>query len=248
MIRKEKDGVEWLEFEKLAALPGIAHGVFLRKGGKSQGAYASLNAGGGSGDDPQTVEENREIIREILGVKCLSNGKQVHGDHLAYVSIDSCDQGECDGLLTQEKGIGLMIKHADCQAALFYDPEHRLLANVHCGWRGNVQNIYRKTVYEMKKRGTDVKNLIVCISPSLGPDISEFKNYQQELPPEFLPFQFKPLHFNLWEISRKQLLDAGVREENIEIAGICTYTEEKDFFSYRRDKITGRNATVGALL
>lgn len=247
MIRKKKGSIEWLEFEKLADIPCLTHGVFLRHGGVSKGPYASLNAGGGSGDNPVHIEKNRSLIQEVLDVEKLISANQVHKDDVALVTSEfQCTP--CDALVTQEKGIGLMIKHADCQAALFYDPLKKVIANAHSGWRGNVQNIYAKTIsYMVQKFGTNPQDLIVCISPSLGPVASEFTNYKTELPPSFWPYQFKPLYFDLWEISKQQLLAAGVLEQNIEIARICTFATPQDFFSYRRDKITGRNATVIAI-
>ncbi len=244
MIRRKKNNIEWLEFKKLQGIPNLVHGVFLRGGGFSSGSYNSLNAGGGSGDEPTLISKNRQLMQETLSIPLIIGGKQVHKDTIIHVNSQS-DCGECDGLVTREKGIGLIIKHADCQAAIFYDTKKKTIANVHCGWRGNVQNIYGKTVAEMK---ANPKDLIVCISPSLGPEFSEFKNYREELPEHFWPYQHKPLYFNLWEISKKQLLDAGIPESNIEIASLCTYANPSDFFSYRRDKITGRNATLVSLL
>jgi len=248
MIRKSKNGIEWLEFEKLSPIPGLVHGVFSRKGGVSPSPYTFLNAGGGSGDEPLNVEKNRLLIQQTLELPHLANGHQVHGDHLIHVkSPHLINCAECDALFTEEKGIGLMIKHADCQAAIFYDKNLRTLANVHSGWRGNVQNIYGKTVRFMQEKGSSPQDIIVCISPSLGPMASEFKHYEKEFPESFWPYQVKPFYFDLWEISKNQLLQAGILEENIEIAQICTYETPSDFFSYRREKTTGRNATIAAL-
>ena len=142
-----------------------------------------------------------------------------------------------------------MIKHADCQAAIFYDPVHKALANVHCGWRGNVKNIYRVAVQKMKFTfGTNPKDLLVGISPSLGPDHSEFIHYQTEWPEEFWRFQVRPNYLDLWAIARDQLEQCGLLPHHIEVAGICTFANPQDFFSHRRDKITGRHATVAMLL
>ena len=141
-----------------------------------------------------------------------------------------------------------MIKHADCQAAIFYDPVHHAVSCVHAGWRGNVQNIYAHAIAFMAgKFHSQPADILVCISPSLGPHFSEFKNYKTEFPESFWPFQIRPNYFNLWEISRTQLQECGILPHHIEIASICTYANEQDFFSYRRDKVTGRNATVVAL-
>lgn len=247
MIRKEREGVKWLEFELLAEFPQVVHGVFLRAGGYSEGAFASLNVGGGTGDSPVAIQKNREKLRALTGASRLISGMQVHGAHVTYLSAGE-EPGECDGFVTQEKGIGLMIKHADCQVAILYDPVQHALATVHCGWRGNVHNIYLNAIDLMKKKvGVRPENLLVCVSPSLGPNKAEFIHYKKELPESFWPFQVTPTYFDLWEISRAQLREAGVLPRHIEIAGLCTYENCEDFFSYRRDKVTGRHATIALL-
>ncbi len=247
MLRKKDQDTEWLEFELLAELPKLKHAVFLRHGGVSTGPYSSLNVGGGTGDDSQHIVRNREIVKQCMGATELIAGYQVHGKVIAEY-CGEYELGNCDGLATKLQGAALMIKHADCQAAIIYDPIMHALANVHCGWRGNVQNIYAEAVnFLREKYGSKPENLLVGISPSLGPDNSEFKNYQTELPESFWKFQIKPTYFNLWEIARLQFTAAGVLPHHLEIAGICTYANEKDYFSYRRDKVTGRNCTVALL-
>jgi YfiH family protein len=244
MLRKKDQGLEWLEFEILADQPKLKHAVFLKHGGVSVGNFASLNLGGGTGDDPEHIAQNREKIKTVLGIKELISGKQVHGTQINLVTSD-CSPGECDGIVTQEKGLGLFIKHADCQAAIFYDPIHHAIANVHSGWRGSVNNIYAEAVNFMKGQfGTRPEDLLVGISPSLGPDHSEFKNYLTEIPEKFWKFQVKPTYFDFWEISRFQLKELGILSHHLEMASLCTFCEKEDFFSYRRDKPTGRNGTI----
>lgn len=247
MIRKQKEGLEWLEFDLLQPFPEVVHGVFLRSGGTSENAYSSLNVGGGSGDCKEKIAKNRSIVQKSLGVASLISCLQVHGDNVKDVSELTLEEG-CDGMITKEKNQALMIKHADCQAAIFFDPVNKIIANVHSGWRGNVQNIYAKTVEKMQAMGSLPQDLIVCISPSLGPERAEFVNFETEFPFSFWAFQIRLNYFDLWEISRSQLEEAGVPSGQIEIAGICTYDNPADFYSYRRDKVTGRNATVVALI
>ena len=140
------------------------------------------------------------------------------------------------------------MNHADCQVAIFFDPVKKVVANVHCGWQGNVQNIYAQVIQHLEAEyGSAVEDLLVCISPSLGPENAEFINHRSELPSSFYPFQIKPNYFDFWEISKMQLKKAGVLGHHIEIAQMCTFSGEKDFFSHRRDKETGRNGTVVAL-
>lgn len=245
MIRKSKGATEWLEFEQLSDIAHLSHAVFLRHGGYSNPPFG-LNMGGNTGDDSENIARNRAHIAELFGIPKIISSFQKHGTNILTVpTADPLLEQNCDGICTQASGIGLLIKHADCQAALFYDPIKRAIANVHCGWRGNVQNIYGKTVdYMQKTFGSRPENLLVCISPSLGPEASEFKNYLEELPQHFYSYQVKPTYFNLWAISQMQLEEAGILPAHIELANICTYTNGEDFFSYRREKITGRHGTI----
>ncbi len=248
MIRKNADGVQWLEFEILAEERGLVHGVFLRHGGVSTGAYSSLNAGGRTGDDPDSIAENRIRMLNALNIQNYISRKQVHGNEVALIQNFSETAGDCDAMITQEKKLALMIKHADCQSAVIYDPMQRALASVHSGWRGNVKNIYRATVQKMTQVfGSKPQDLLVGVSPSLGPDHSEFINYRTEFPEEFWGFQVRPIYFDLWAIARHQLEECGILPHHIEIAGICTYANAQDCFSYRREKITGNHATLAML-
>lgn len=186
---------------------------------------------------------NNEALSETFSpfVFCHQcHGKEVH-------AVDSSTQTllKGDALSTNQPGFGLRIAHADCQAAIFYDPIKKAIANVHCGWRGSVQNIYLETVQHMKERyGSNPKDLLVGISPSLGPQHAEFIHYETELPPHFWKHK-KGNYFDFWAISKEQLEESGVH--HIEIASLCTYKNEQDFFSYRRDKTSNRNYTFAML-
>lgn len=244
MIRREKDGISWLEFEILAECP-IVHGCFNRHGGVSKGVLESLNIGRNCGDIPENVIENKRRIMNALGTSRMAVAKCNHGDTtISLDSIADIDPQISDGIATDVPGLALCVTQADCQAAIFYDPIHHVVSNVHCGWRGNVQNIYGKNVQYLQARyGSKPENLLVCISPSLGPESSEFLNCREELPAEFFDFQIKPNYFDLWAISRWQLSQFGVLAHHIQIAGIDTYTNN-DYFSFRREKNCGRQATV----
>lgn len=245
----DKAKMEWLEFDLLESYPHVVHGVFLRHGGTSKGHCATLNLGVGTSDNPESVKMNRELVRKAIQMPVLVFPHQTHGTNVQRVTAKNLDKlQQADALFTTEKNIALAVAHADCQAAIFYDPVHEAVAVAHCGWRGSVQNIYGQVVAAMHRDiGTQPQNLIVCISPSLGPDHAEFKNYKQELPQDFWPFQVKPTYFDFWAISRKQLAALGVLDKNIEIVETCTHCHPKEYFSHRRDKDTGRHATVVAL-
>jgi polyphenol oxidase len=188
-------------------------------------------------------------------VERLVASKQTHGDTIhvvdeACLALATARQPVLftppgDALVTTLQGVGLLIKIADCQAIFLVDPVRRVLANVHCGWRGSVRGILEKVVALLRDRfGTQPEDLLAGISPSLGPCCAEFKNYARELPAPLWPFQTKAQHFDFWAISRWQLIKAGLRPDRIEIANRCTVCESGDFFSYRGERTTGRNAAV----
>lgn len=232
MFRKEQNEMAWLEFELLQPYPRVVHGVFLRQ------CLAS------DPSDKVKICLTRQKIQQVLGISSLAYAHQVHGSDVKTLK-ELEEDDRCDGIITDQRGAALVIKHADCQAAIFFDPIKQVIANVHSGWKGSVANIYQKTIQSMSDRfGSYPSDLIVCISPSLGPDHSEFVHFEKELPASFLPFQHKPFYFDFWQVTKHQLKELGVLEKNIEIAAICTYCHENDFFSYRRDKALGRNITV----
>ncbi len=233
----------------------ITHGMFARFGGYSEAPHYALNVGFGVGDNPGNVVLNRMVVQQLLGLSSLVALDQVHGDRIAVAVEGNSvmdDHIGCDAVITSSRGIGLMIQQADCQALLLHDPRKKVIAAVHCGWRGSVRNIIAKTVQEMQRVfHTDPADLLVVISPSLGPCCAEFIHHGTELPEDFCRFLEGENHFNFWEISRDQLVAAGVQEEHIEVSGVCTACDS-DFFSHRRSvkkglKTCGRGCSVIAL-
>jgi len=241
--------LSWLEYDVFKSYNEIFNATFSRNGGFSEGKFASLNLSDSVGDNPQHVKKNRELVKEMVNVSCIVFGKQVHGINIVEITKDNKEiLHEADGFFTKEKDVALAILHADCQAVILYDPVNEIIAAVHAGWQGLANNIYFAMITALRQKcGTNPKNLLVAISPSLGPQNSEFKNYRKEFPYEFQKFIIKPNYFDLWEVAKDQLLKAGIREENLEIARICNYLN-KDYFSHRRDKECGRNGTLIAML
>ncbi len=251
MQRHTNGTVAWLTFNLFTEYPGLVHGIFLRHGGVSLADFASLNFGRCQGELTENIAENRRRALAALNVNEYCSLWQKHGIRIVPAAPDQKEEGpqeEGDGLTTNKPGLSLSILHADCQAAIFYDPIHHALSTIHCGWRGNVQNIYHETVATMRTLyGSNPEDLLVGISPSLGPTASEFIHYLTELPPSFHSFQIKPSYFDLWAISRWQLAECGILPHHVEIAEICTFSNPQDYFSYRRVKASGRHATIACL-
>jgi YfiH family protein len=253
MIFTDQNGVSSYQFSNLAACSGIDHRIFTRNSGYSQPPFASLNVSFGMGDSQKNVSENRNIISRFMGAGRLVFAWQVHGCEIAVLSRDSEKKGittagrsfTADAMVTDIFGRNLAIQVADCQAVLLYEPTRRVIANVHCGWRGSVQNIIGRTVEVMEQHfGCRPGRIRAGIGPSLGPCCAEFINYSKEIPMEF--WRYKGLNelFDFWSLSRDQLKRAGVAEINIESSGICTRCHTDDFFSYRAERTTGRFAAV----
>lgn len=247
--------LEWLEFELLQEFPKVKHALFLKHGGCSQGPYASLNTGLHVGDKKEDVSENLRRIEEQLKSKCptwknYTCSLATHGKSIATINLKTPREiSGYDGLITSSTNMTLMMKFADCQIALLYDPIHHAAANIHSGWRGSVANIFKEGIVAMQSIfGSNPADLIACISPSLGPNEAEFIHYQTELPEEFWPYQIRPNYFDFWSITENQLQQAGILPHHIEIARISTHANPHDFFSHRRDKLTGRHAACITLL
>ncbi|MBW2465937.1 MAG: peptidoglycan editing factor PgeF, partial [Deltaproteobacteria bacterium] len=216
-------------------------------GGVSLSPWYSKNISFGLGDTPENIDTNREQIKKTLGCNYLVSARQVHGSRIYIAEEAPPADLEVDGydsLITNIPGLGLMVQQADCQAVLLFDPEQKVVAIVHVGWRGSAADIIAETVFAMSRKfSTEPTDIIAAISPSLGPCCAEFINFRSELPAALHGYQVRANYFDFWAISRDQLGAAGVRPENIHVAEICTRCN-KDYFSYRREKETGRFATV----
>lgn len=247
MLKKESHGLQWYQFDLLTEQKKLAHGIFTRHGGASKAPYDTLNFIAKSPKDIEAVSLNLRKVRDVLNSPPFFSAQLEHGDQI-HALTDPIKKVIGDGIATDQKHFALLTTHADCQAALFYDPIRHILANIHCGWRGNVKNIYSRTVtFLQEKYNCKPANLLVGISPSLGPSHSEFIHYKTEWPEQYWTYQHQPFYFDLWQISKEQLLAAGILEHHIEIAKICTYENAKDFFSFRREKECGRNGTIAYL-
>lgn len=250
--KKQPSRVTTLRFPNLIKKEGLEHGIFSRHGGVSDDPYKSLNTGYATGDRKENVTLNLEIVRATLGAEHLALMNQVHGSDILVLEKENIHEGDgrisADALVTDLSGLALTVRQADCQGIILFDEKKKVLALVHCGWRGNVANILALTVEAMKsKYGCNPSHLVAAIGPSLGPCCAEFKDYKALFPKTFYTFRVGMNHFDLWNISQWQLCAAGLDEKNIELARICTKCHHDFFFSYRAEGITGRFATVAML-
>ena len=248
MIFTEFNGVSYLQFPNLVVFPDLGHGVFTRNGGFSKEPYMSLNVSCGVGDDSEVVGQNRAIVSKCMDNNELIFTRQVHDTGIVIVSGQGTDTPVFpagDAMISDIDNKMLVIKVADCQSVLIYDPVRKVAANVHSGWRGSIKNVIGCTVSTMKERfNCRPSDLAAGISPSLGPCCAEFVNYDKEIPKEFWKYKINSDHFDFWQMSIDQLCNEGVKHANIYSSKICTKCNTSLFFSYRGEKNTGRFASV----
>ncbi len=247
---------EFLISPPLAALKGVRHGFFTRRGGVSGGLYASLNVGRGSRDDPVAVAENRRRAAEAFDAppEALLTGYQIHSAVVLTVDRPWTEAPEGDGVVTARPGIVCGALAADCAPVLLADPEARVVAAVHAGWRGAIGGVVESAVTAMAALGADPRRTVAVVGPCIGPDSYEvgldFLARFEADAPEAARF-FRPgvtadkRLFDLPGFVLDRLARSGVT--NAEWIGRDTLTEEAEFFSNRRAVHRGE-ADYGRLL
>ena len=250
MLKSDRDDL--FQFPALNRVDGLVHAVTCRDGGRSRAPYAKMNLSLGVGDDADAVAANRRRLQRLTGGIHVY-ARQEHGTAVKVVGREDVRGGDdivtvptaADALVTDLPGVRLLIQTADCQAVMLYDPQTRIVANVHSGWRGSVADIITRTIGVMRETfGCDPAAMTAAIGPSLGPCCAEFINYRAEIPEPFWPFRVGRQHFDFWEISRHQLVAAGLDDARVHIAGICTRCNPHLFYSYRAAQRTGRFAAL----
>lgn len=244
-------------FLDILKAPGFVHGFFDRHGGLCPAPGNTLNVAHDSVFPKEAVAANRRAILGFFGFPMdLVSLNQIHGKKMVVLSgnegrRDGMPEGgafEADGLCTNLSGKLLMIQTADCQAILLADSVKKVVAAVHSGWRGSVQNIVGEAVWVMREKfGSAPGDIRAGIGPSLGPCCAEFIHWKEEFPQEFAPFRRPGDLFDFWAITKMQLENAGLKPKNIAGLKICTRCNA-DWFSYRREKNTGRLAAVIGIL
>ncbi|HMQ58888.1 MAG TPA: peptidoglycan editing factor PgeF [Rhizobiaceae bacterium] len=221
----------------------LQYGFFGRSGGVSQGLFAGLNAGLGSGDERESVVENRRRIAAALGVKDsrLVTPYQVHSPDVAVVDGPFAgERPKVDAVVTSTPGLAIGVVTADCGPVLFADTSVRVIGAAHAGWRGALTGILENTVAAMEALGASRRN----IAAVLGPTIS-VGNYevdagfharfveQDAANARFFAPSDRPGHFrfDLPAYILARLDKAGIAATT---TGQCTYGDEENWFSFRR--------------
>jgi YfiH family protein len=229
----------------LDRLPGVRHGFFTRLGGVSSGIYAGLNVGPGSADDQAAVQENRRRVAATFGapVGGLLTCDQTHSADIfvAHGPWEEPSRPRADGVVTARTGLLCGALAADCAPVLIADPQARVVAAVHAGWRGALSGVIASAVREMVALGAEPTSLVAAVGPCIGPRSYEvgpefFERFATQAPGAarfFAPgataqkYWFDLPAFVLW-----RLAEAGVVRAHW--TGHDTFTDEIAFYSNRR--------------
>jgi purine-nucleoside/S-methyl-5'-thioadenosine phosphorylase / adenosine deaminase len=227
----------------LANAPGIRHAFFTRRGGVSKGIYSSLNVGVGSRDRPGAVEENRARCAAHFEVDLghLLTCFQVHSATVMTADAPWFERPEADGVATAVPGLVCGALAADCAPVLIADPQARIVAAVHAGWKGALGGVVGEGMAAMVRLGADPARCVAAVGPCIGPESYEVGGeFRDRFDAEaagsdrfFRPGPTAGKHmFDLPGFVLMRLEQAGVGEA--EWIGADTVTGEADFFSNRR--------------
>jgi len=257
----------------------ISHSIFTRLGGVSEGQWASLNMSRSTGDAAEPVIENRKRALDALGLKQEQSITSwlVHGNHVRVLTRDDlrvqgANDVHADAMITQDRGLALTLRFADCVPVMFHDPAKGAIGIAHAGWKGVVNGVLIETVLAMSRAfGSRPQDIVAGIGPCIGPDkfevgedvaaqiqgvVSECVVERQGdgedkerqgistlSSPSAVSLQTKP-RVNLWAAAASQLEQVGVGQ--VEVANICTASNTHEWFSHRAEQ--GKTGRFGAVI
>jgi YfiH family protein len=253
MIRRVNQNVAYYQS---ALLPdAIIHAVTTRHGGVSPAPFQTLNTSITAGDHADHVAENLARLHRALELnpRATVSASQAQANRVARVEAHQRGTrlADVDALITNTRGVTLMLRFADCVPVFFYDAEHQAIGLAHAGWRGTLGRVVVNTVRAMGDAfGTNPRDLRVCLGPSIGPCC--YAVGAEVIAPTRAAFDDSDalliprngaVHLDLWQANARQLHELGV--ENVEVAGLCTAERTDEFYSWRRENArTGRFAAV----
>ncbi len=253
------NGVVYTAFENLSAYENLVHGFSTRLGGVSSPPYDEMNLGFGRGDSRENVENNYRLLAEALKIKAedMVLSSQVHLTRIREVGLDNRGEGifmprsdkDYDGMMTDIRGVFLVTFYADCVPLFFYDRKLEVTALSHAGWKGSLNNMTGKTIEALAGTyGSRPEDILMGIGPSIASCCyevgEEVASRFEVLPREIIDgnINLKPAlkdpsliksFLNLQDMNKRMAIRAGIPQENIEIAGICTSCNQEKFFSHR---------------
>lgn len=222
--------------------------VTTRLGGESQSPYLSFNVAQHVGDSAESVLHNRRQLMEQLALPTEPRWlSQIHSNRIVKLSRETNGLLEADASFTCESDIVCAVLTADCLPVMFTDDAGCCVAVAHAGWRGLVAGILEATVTALP---ADPDKILAWMGPAIGPSVFEVGDEVRQAFTDKYPNTknaFQATNHGLWfadiyQLAKRILNKASVY--NVFGGGYCTYSDDQRFFSYRREKTTGRMASL----
>ncbi len=237
---------DWL-IPDWSAPPHVQAVMTTREGGVSQGCYSSMNPAEHVGDERQAVIHNRVRIQEVLGLEehpCWLD--QYHSTRIIDLDCAVSDR-RADGSTVTKEGIACAVMTADCLPVLLTDRKGRRVSAVHAGWRGLADGILEEGVKQFMPGDEVIAWLGSAIGPEkfeVGEDVLTALSSEVLLQEDWYKESGTAGKWlvDMYRLARYRLENAGVTE--VSGGGLCTFTDESSFFSYRRQGVCGRMATL----
>ncbi len=241
------------------APPGVQAFTTVRHGaGGSLPPFDRFNLGNRTspqGDDPQQVQRNRDELQRLAGLPCAPHWlRQVHGTGVLRFDAPPAAQGmdaepEADAAVTSTPGVVLAILTADCLPVAFAARDGSEVAAAHAGWRGLADGMLEATLAAMR---TPAREVIAWLGPAAGPahyeiggDVREaFLAHSAQADAAFVATRPGHWRVDLYALARQRLQAAGMAAPDIHGGDHCTIAEPARWYSHRRDRRSGRMATL----
>ena len=228
--------------------PGNVHAwSTFRAGGVSEAPYDQLNLADHVGDDKHAVSRNRQLLKQSLALPAEPCWlEQVHGIDVIEAST-AMENSVADGSFTSKPGCVCVVMTADCLPVLLCDKQGTVIAAVHAGWRGLLQGVIPAAVEKLQVQNDQI---LAWLGPAIGPQSFEVGREVKEAFLDadlnnggaFLPSTAGHFVANLYQLAELQLKRLGIND--VYGQKWCTYQDKAHYFSYRRDGVTGRMASL----
>jgi YfiH family protein len=228
----------------------VRHCMTTRLGGVSPAPFDTLNFSKKREKNRENILNNYRIVADAFGLDigdfCVDN--YAHSYNVVYVDkkagglVDDSLLPFCDGISTDRKDIVLVTLHADCLPLFFLDAKTPAITMAHAGWKGIYSHIVLKAADFMRYQyGTDPKDIIAAIGPSIGPCCFEVQQnvaglFQREFGEETVEERQGRLYVDLWKACLSDMAEAGIPAKSVNCARACTSCDHEHFYSHRRDK------------
>lgn len=241
----------FLTFRALDKYEELLHLFTTRKGGVSKGECSSWNFGNYDVDKNENIHENFKRLSQTINIPMEKmvvsyqthscNVLKVEKKHMGTGVTRERDFFDVDAFITRERNIPIMTRHADCNSVYIYDPKVKAIGLAHSGWKGTLGHIAIETVRAMEKNfDCRASDMVACTGPALCVDCFEVDEdvatlffTENEKYREFSYAKASKSYIDLKKIIKYDLMQVGIREENISDAGLCTKCNNDMFFSHR---------------